>query len=90
MVIIIGLFYIYCILGCVVGCMKWAQEEWPKQKVVEDTVGGLGTYKAMDLDKTLLFALCCGPLFWLAIGFFKCFKGICGILKDKEETDESK
>jgi len=84
MIILVGLFYVYCIIGAVVGAICWMQDKWPKQRLVEDTVGGLASFYETDLNNTVLFALFCGPIFWVGGLFFIIFRWVFSLLKDEE------
>lgn len=58
MIFIAMLFYVYCIIGAIVGGVCWMQAKWPVYMPNSD--------KVVDDGKTLLFALFCGPLFWIS------------------------
>lgn len=82
------IFTAYCVVGCVVGWVAWCEEKWPVRKIHHDNVGGLGTYVGYNMDRTILFALVCGPLFWISISFYTIFARAAKLLKHDEEVDE--
>jgi len=65
------LFYIYCIIGGVIGLHCYLSEKWPKY--TEDDY--------MDGGPTVLFFLFCGPIFWVGLLLFVTFRGVINILK---------
>lgn len=75
------LLFIYCIIGAIVGMVQWIEESWPKREKIKDEVTGVCTTEAIDLDKTVLFFILCGPLFWIAVFFAICFTLVLKLLK---------
>jgi hypothetical protein len=69
------LLFIYCVIGAIVGAVCWMQGKWPKYMPNSD--------KVVDDAKTLLFALLCGPLFWVGGLLFIIFRFVIGLLKEE-------
>ena len=73
MIFIAILFYIYCIVGAIVGVVCWMDEKWPKYMKDDSAL--------LDGNATIGFFFCCGPFFWIVGLFFIVFRFIVGLLK---------
>jgi len=88
MVVLVALFYIYCIIGTLIGFIQMWAGNWPKYTVHEDTVGGLASFKTVDLEYSLYFFLLCGPLFWVCYGFYKFFSWVSSLVEEDKDDDK--
>lgn len=89
MIFLAILFYAYCFIGAAIGVICFLGGDWPvKVKVVNKQPDGqgwrTGTHVKVHLSRTVLFALFCGPLFWVCGLLFVIFVFIIDLLRVEE------